>query len=140
MLCNAPLEQAGVMMNPLDHEQIQKLYHFLKGKSESVSDCFDQAAEWLQSLAKQCENASKRIQEMEARKGKIKESFGDLSSDQRTMPNRFNILNRGKISDDDFEHDALIRIDGDFSSEERDQYVQAVCDALNFFCGEDDDG
>lgn len=59
----------------------------------------------------------------------------ELSSDQRTQPERFAVIKRDNgdpvIDDDDFKFDALIIVHGDFGGGEKEKYVAEVCRRLN---------
>jgi hypothetical protein len=56
-----------------------------------------------------------------------------LASDQRTPGRpRFTVQEDGRwIDDDDFIFDCMLKISGDFAQDDRKQFAQWVCDALN---------
>lgn len=56
-----------------------------------------------------------------------------LASAQRTPGRpRFTVQEDGRwIDDDDFIFDCMLKINGDFSPDDRKQFAQWICDALN---------
>lgn len=55
----------------------------------------------------------------------------ELSSDQRSLPNRFNVTPDLSIDDDDFLFDALINVEGDFGEGMKAKYVAEIARRLN---------
>jgi hypothetical protein len=109
--------------------QLYNLVEILNDPMKAYPHNFSTPAKANALLFGLCQEAADEIERLKAETQEPVHTNGDRTMSMKDR--NFTSEGNGYIQDNNFDFDAGLRIGGDFVNDERDQYAQMICNALN---------